>query len=121
MYAIIESGGKQQTVTKGQRIKVEKLDANVGDEVTLPVLLISGDGTTIIGQPQVEGASVKGKVIEQGKDKKVIVFHYKPKKDYRKKNGHRQPFTKIEVTEIVAPGGAAITNIQETEEEQTEA
>lgn len=120
MYAIIESGGKQQRVEKGDRIKVEKLDVNVGDEVTLPVLLISDEGSTLIGQPHVEGAQVEGRVIEQGKDKKVVVFHYKPKKDYRKKAGHRQPFTKIEVTGIVTPGGVVEAAAVE-EEEQTEA
>lgn len=103
MYAIIESGGKQQSVKTGDRIKVEKLDVNVGDEVTFPVLLVSDEGKTLIGEPQVEGASVKGKVIGQGKSKKVIVLHYKPKKDYRKRQGHRQPFTKVEITDIIAP------------------
>lgn len=103
MYAIIESGGKQQCVSKGDRVKVEKLNAEVDDEITFDVLLVSDGDNTFIGEPKVEGATVKGKVIEQGKDKKVIVFKYKPKKDYRKKQGHRQPFTKVEITDIIAP------------------
>lgn len=104
MYAIIESGGKQQRVEKGNLIKVEKLDVEPGAEVELPVLLLSGDGETVIGQPKVEGACVKAKVIRQDKARKVIVFKYKPKISYRKKQGHRQPYTLLEVTEIVAPG-----------------
>lgn len=104
MYAIIESGGKQVCVKKGDLVKVEKLDLNKDDEYEFPVLLVSGDGRTLVGTPHVEGAVVKGKVVEQGKARKVIVFHYRPKDNYRKKAGHRQPYTKFEITEVTAPG-----------------
>lgn len=109
MYAVIESGGKQQTVEKGRRIKVEKLDAKPGETVELPVLLISGDGETMIGAPQVDGASVKAKVIKQDKARKVVVFKYKRKIGYRRKQGHRQPYTLLEITDIVTPGGSNST------------
>lgn len=84
MYAIIASGGKQLRVEKDDRIKVEKLDVQKGDTVEFPVLLLSGDGSTQIGTPTVQGAVVKGEVLSQDKAKKVIVFKYKPKINIRK-------------------------------------
>ena len=103
MYAIIETGGKQIRVEKDAVIFVEKLEANAGDVVTLnDVLACSKDGELVLGSPVVEGASVQAKVLEQGKAKKVVVFKYKAKKDYRRKQGHRQPFTKIVVEKINA-------------------
>lgn len=100
MYAIIETGGKQYTVEAGAKIKVEKLDLNEGDQVTFDkVLFVSGD-TPKVGAPYVEGAKVNGKVLAQGKNKKVIVYKYKSKKNERKKRGHRQPYTLVEISDV---------------------
>ncbi|MCI5643383.1 MAG: 50S ribosomal protein L21 [Peptoniphilus sp.] len=100
MYAIIETGGKQYVVEAGDKIKVEKLDVKEGDTVTFDkVLFVSGDEPKI-GAPFVDGAKVEGKVLAQGKNKKVIVYKYKSKKNERKKNGHRQPFTLVEISGI---------------------
>ena len=100
MYAIIQTGGKQYKAEAGRMIQVEKLNAEVGAQLEFDALLISGDGTTEIGTPIVEGQKVVAKVVEHGKAKKVIVFKYKSKKDYKKKQGHRQPYTKLEVVSI---------------------
>ena len=98
MYAIIETGGKQYRVTEGDVITVEKLDAQVGETVSFDHVLVLGEGEGIqVGTPYV-GTAVEGKVVEEGKGKKVIIFKYKSKKDYRKKQGHRQPYTMVEIT-----------------------
>ncbi len=98
MYAIIETGGKQYRVQEGDVITVEKLDAAVGETVCFDHVLVLGEGEGIqVGTPYV-GTAVEGKVVEEGKGKKVIIFKYKSKKDYRKKQGHRQPFTMVEIT-----------------------
>lgn len=103
MYAVIETGGKQFRVQEGDVINVEKLDANVGDVVTIDkILLVEKDGVFNIGTPVVEGATAKLKVIEHGKGPKIIVFKYKPKKNYRRKQGHRQPYTKVLVEALHA-------------------
>lgn len=103
MYAIVETGGKQYRVSEGDVLFVEKLEANAGDVVTLDkVLVCSKDGNLVVGNPVVDGAKVEAKVLEQGKAKKVIVFKYKPKKDYRRKQGHRQPYTKLVIEKINA-------------------
>ncbi|MFR8743813.1 MAG: 50S ribosomal protein L21 [Peptoniphilus sp.] len=100
MYAIIETGGKQYTVEAGDKIRVEKLDANEGDVVTFDkVVFVSGDEPKV-GTPYVEGAKVEAKVLAQAKAKKVIVYKYKSKKNERKKNGHRQPYTLVEISGI---------------------
>ena len=100
MYAIIETGGKQYKVAQGDTIKVEKLEANEGDKFTFDkVLFVSGDSPKA-GVPYVAGATVEASVLEQGKHKKVIAFKYKPKKGYRKKKGHRQPFTALKIESI---------------------
>ena len=101
--AVIKTGGKQYIVKPGDVIKVEKIDKNVGEEVIFDeVLLFQNDKNNIqIGQPLVRGVQVKGKIVEQGKDKKIIVFKYRPKKRYRKKQGHRQPYTKVEILDII--------------------
>ena len=103
MYAIVKTGGKQYKVAEGDVLFVEKLEGNAGDVVTLnEVLACTKDGELVVGAPTVEGASVQAKVVEHGKAKKVIVFKYKAKKDYRRKQGHRQPYTKIVIEKINA-------------------
>ncbi|WP_206810981.1 50S ribosomal protein L21 [Paradesulfitobacterium ferrireducens] len=103
MYAVIETGGKQYRVQEGDVLKVEKLDANVGDTVTIDrVLLVAQDGAVKVGSPLVDGAKAMLKVVEHGKGEKIIVFKYKPKKNYRRKQGHRQPYTKVRVEALQA-------------------
>ena len=103
MYAIIETGGKQYRVSEGDVINVELLAADVDATVEIDRVLAVGEGESIkVGSPVVAGAKVVLKVLEHGKGKKVIVFHYKPKKNIRKKNGHRQPFTKVQIEKILA-------------------
>lgn len=102
MYAIIKTGGKQYVVEEGKVISIEKLDVEEGAEVTFDeVLLVSGDNVKI-GQPNVAGAKVTGKVLEQGKERKIRIFKYKAKSNYRRRQGHRQPFTKVKIEKIEA-------------------
>ena len=99
MKAVIETGGKQYYVEEGQEIYIEKLDAEPGSKVTFDkVLMFEGN----IGTPYLTGVKVIGEVLKHGKQKKIIVFKYKPKKKYRKKQGHRQPYTKVVIKEIKA-------------------
>ena len=101
MYAIIESCGKQYKVAEGDVVFFEKLDAEEGKKVTFDkVILVSEDGKVQVGNPYVKGVKVEGKVVSHGKGKKIIVFKMKPKKNYRRKQGHRQPYTKVEITSI---------------------
>ncbi|QGG47247.1 50S ribosomal protein L21 [Heliorestis convoluta] len=103
MYAIIETGGKQYKVRQGDTLKVEKLEANPGDIVTVDrVFAVGTEGDMKIGTPVVSGASVQLKVQEHGKGKKIVIFKYKPKKNYRRKQGHRQAFTQVRVEAIEA-------------------
>ena len=103
MYAVIQTGGKQYRVQQGDVIFVEKLDCQAGESVSFDqVLLVGGDEGTKIGAPVVEGAKVEGKALAQVKGQKIIVYKYKSKKNERKKQGHRQPYTKIEITAINA-------------------
>ena len=102
MYAIIETGGKQVKVEIGAKIYVEKLNVNEGEEVTFDRVLLVGGESTKVGAPYVEGASVVAKVEKQGKEKKVIVFKYKSKANYRRTTGHRQPYTCLTITAINA-------------------
>lgn len=100
MYAIIKTGGKQYCVEEGKVITIEKLDVEAGAEVAFDeVLLVSGDSVKI-GQPTVAGAQVTGKVLEQGKGAKLRIFKYKAKSNYRRRQGHRQPFTKVQIEKI---------------------
>ncbi len=101
MFAVVKTGGKQYKVTKGEVIRVEKLDAEVGSEIDIPevLMVINGDDVKV-GNPTVDNAAVKAKVIEQSKDKKVIVFKKKRRKGYKKKRGHRQLFTTLEIQDI---------------------
>lgn len=101
MYAIVLAGGKQHRVQPGDLIKVEKVDGEVGQTVTLgEVLAIGGDDGLKLGQPRVEGAQVETEIVRQGRDKKVLVFKKKRRKNYRRLYGHRQPFTHLMVKEI---------------------
>ncbi len=101
MYAVIKTGGKQYRVQQGDVIFVEKINAQADEQVTFEeVLLVGNDGETKIGTPVVAGAKVEGKVLAQVKAKKVVVYKYKAKKNERKKQGHRQPYTKVEITAI---------------------
>lgn len=104
MYAVIETGGKQISVRGGDIIYVEKLDAQQGDTIDFDVLLLSreGVGDTVIGTPKVDGAKVIGKVLGQVKGEKLVIYKFKSKKNERKKKGHRQPYTKLEITAIEA-------------------
>ena len=104
MYAVIEACGKQYKVTKGDVVFFEKLDVEEGKKVTFDkVVLVSEDGKVEVGAPYVKGMKVEGKVVAHGKGKKIVVFKYKAKKNYRRKQGHRQPYTKVEITAIKAP------------------
>jgi large subunit ribosomal protein L21 len=102
MYAIIATGGKQYKVSEGDYIKVEKLDAAVGDTVTFDQVLAVKDDTALKAGPETAGAKVNAVVIENGKSKKVIVYKYKNKTGYHKKNGHRQLYTKVRIEAIEA-------------------
>ena len=100
MYAIIQTGGKQYKVEVGSQIMVEKLESDVNAEVSFETLLVADDSGVKVGKPVLSGVSVRGKVLDHGKGKKVVVFKYKPKKDTRSKRGHRQPYTKVEILSI---------------------
>ena len=110
MYAIFETGGKQYKASKGDVVHVEKLDVQEGKSVSFDALVVADGDDIQIGTPTVKGAKVKAKVVEHGKEKKVVVFKYKPKRKYRKKQGHRQPFTKIKITSIDLDGKTADTS-----------
>jgi len=100
MYAIIETGGKQYRVQKDDVFKVEKLNAEVGETVTFSNVVAVGGDSLKVGTPFVEGFAVQAEVLEQGKNDKVIIYKYKAKKDYRKKNSHRQPYTLVKITGV---------------------
>ena len=100
MYAIIETGGKQLKVEAGKEIYVEKLDVEAGDQVVFDKVVLVSNESTKIGTPYVDGAKVTCTVVKQGKEKKIRIFKYKSKKNYRRKQGHRQPYTKVEITKI---------------------
>ncbi len=103
MYAVIQTGGKQYRVQQGDVIFVEKIDSQADEAVTFDQVLLVGDGeATKIGAPTVAGAKVEGKVLAQVKGKKIVVYKYKAKKNERKKQGHRQPYTKVQITAINA-------------------
>jgi large subunit ribosomal protein L21 len=103
MYAIIETGGKQYKVEQGAELYIEKLPQTEGETVTFDrVLMVSKDGGVSVGAPTVAGATVTAKVERHGRGQKVIVFKYKPKKNYHKKQGHRQPYTKVVIESINA-------------------
>jgi large subunit ribosomal protein L21 len=118
MYAIIESCGKQYKVAEGDVVFFEKLDAEEGKKVTFDkVILVSEEGKVQVGNPYVKSVKVEGKVISHGKGKKIIVFKMKPKKNYRRKQGHRQPYTKVEITAIKA--GTTAKKAEESDKKTT--
>ena len=100
MYAVIVSGGKQYKVSEGDVIRVEKLEVEEGAKVSFDQVLLINDGSLKIGTPTVQGAKVSGTVLQNGKSKKVIVYRYKRKSGYHKKNGHRQLFTEVKIDKI---------------------
>lgn len=103
MYAVIETGGKQYRVEKDSVLFIEKLNVQEGEKVTFDkVLLVKNGDETKVGTPVVEGAKVIGKVVKHGKGKKITVFKYKPKKNYKRKKGHRQPYTQVVIESIEA-------------------
>lgn len=102
MYAIIETGGKQVKVEEGQAIYIEKLNVEAGETVTFDKVLFVGGESVKVGSPVVAGATVTAKVEKQGRQKKITVFKYKAKKNYHKKQGHRQPYTKVVIEKINA-------------------
>ncbi len=103
MYAVIKTGGKQYRADPGEEIKIEKLQGEVGDSVTFDKVLLTSDNDNVnIGSPYLEGINVIGKITRQAKDKKIVVFKYKKRKGYRKKQGHRQHFTLVRIENIGA-------------------
>ena len=119
MYAIFENGSKQYKVCEGDLLKVEKLNANIGDTVQFPVVLMANDNGIQVGK-EVENLKVTCEVVSQGKEKKIIVFKYKAKKNERKKQGHRQPFTQVKVTAIGAPAAKKATTKKAAAEAKAE-
>jgi large subunit ribosomal protein L21 len=102
MYAVFKTGGKQYRVAAGDKVRVEKLPGNAGDTVTFDQVLLIGGEALKLGQPLVGGARIEAKIVTQGLGKKLIVFKFRRRKNYRRKNGHRQPFTALEIVNIVA-------------------
>ncbi len=102
MYAVIRTGGKQYRVAEGQKLRVEKLIGNAGDKVTFGEVLLVGGDAPKIGKPLVSGASVAAEITAQDRGKKIVVFKFKRRKNYRRKNGHRQPYTELKITGITA-------------------
>ena len=103
MYAVVATGGKQYKVEEGDTLRIEKLPGDVGSDVAFDKVLIFSDGEDVkIGQPEVEGVRVHGQIVAQGKSKKIVVFKYKRRKRYRRKQGHRQPFTAVRIDRIEA-------------------
>jgi large subunit ribosomal protein L21 len=101
MYAVVNTGGKQYKVQKGETLRIEKIPGEVGSSVTLDKVLMVADGENIrVGQPVLENVAVQARIVEQDKAKKILVFKYKRRKRYRRKNGHRQPFTAIRIDGI---------------------
>lgn len=102
MYAVIKTGGKQYRVSEGQRLRVERLEGNPGQAVTFDEVLLVGGDSLKVGQPTVAGAQVTAEIVAQDRDKKIIVFKLRRRKNYRRKTGHRQPYTELKITGINA-------------------
>lgn len=122
MYAIIETGGKQYKVREGETVDVELLGGVVGDTIELDqVLLVAGHDGTTVGTPTVEGGVVQATVLDEVKGDKVVVFKYKPKVRYRRKTGHRQKYTRLQIDRIIVPGAMEETEVdEETEDDEPE-
>ena len=122
MYAIIESCGRQYKVTEGDVVFFEKLEAEEGKKVTFDnVVLVSDDKKVEVGAPYVKGVKVEGKVVSHGKGKKILVYKYKAKKNYRRTQGHRQPYTKVEITKIKMPTEKSEAKVENAEVKETAA
>lgn len=103
MYAVIKTGGKQYRVEQGDTLAIERLDGDTGAQVSFDeVLLVGSDSATTVGRPLVQGASVRGTIVEQGRAKKVIIFKFRRRKNYKRKKGHRQYFTRVRIDSIAA-------------------
>ena len=101
MYAVIQTGGKQYRVAEGETLRVEKLSAATGDKLSFSPLLFADDGGNVqVGKPEVSGIKVEAEVLDQAKGKKILIFKYKRRKSYRRKTGHRQPFTALKIVSI---------------------
>ncbi|MDC0433381.1 50S ribosomal protein L21 [Pelagibacteraceae bacterium] len=114
-FAIIETGGKQYKVSASKILEIEKLDAKVGETIKFQnVLLLSDDKTTEVGSPSIDGAMVEAKLLDNVKDRTVLIFHKRRRKHSRKKNGHRQRHSKIQITKIMSKGGKVIDEAKVT-------
>lgn len=102
MYAVIKTGGKQYRVAEGDRLRVEKLQGEVGSTLTIDQVLMLGGERVVVGKPLVSGAKVTAEIVAQDRAKKIIVFKFKRRKNYRRKRGHRQPFTELKITSVSA-------------------
>ena len=122
MYAVVNTGGKQYKVQQGEILRVEKIPGEIGSPVTFDRVLMFSDGENVnIGQPVLENIAVEGHIVEQGKAKKIIVFKYKRRKRYRRKKGHRQEFTAVQIDSITAKKAKAKEKPEKTEEPKPEA
>ncbi len=122
MYAVVNTGGKQYKVQQGEILKVEKIPGDVGSPVTFDRVLMFSDGENVsIGQPVLDNVAVEGHIVEQGKAKKIIVFKYKRRKRYRRKQGHRQEFTAVQIDNITAGGAQAEKTPEKVDEPKPEA
>jgi large subunit ribosomal protein L21 len=121
MYAVVNTGGKQYKVQQGEVLRVEKISGDVGSPVTFDRVLMFSDGDNVsIGQPELENVAVEGHIVEQGKAKKIIVFKYKKRKRYRRKQGHRQTFTAVQIDSITAKEAKAKETPQTADEPKPE-
>ena len=121
MYAVVNTGGKQYKVQQGEVLRVEKIPGDVGSPVKFDRVLMFSDGENVsVGQPVLENVAVEGHIVEQGKAKKIIVFKYKKRKRYRRKQGHRQEFTAVQIDSIAAMGATAKATSEKTDEPKSE-
>lgn len=120
MFAIVQSGGKQYRVAEGDVVRLESLAAEPGDTVDLPVMMLGGDSVQV-GTPLVSGASVKAEVLDHGRGEKLYIYKFKAKSNYRRKNGHRQDYTEVRITEIAGEGSKAKKKKAEAEPKAAEA